>query len=451
MADLSTQIKEFNKKYKINSELQEKVKFAHDNDAKRSGSIAGKPKKMGIEILKRFFTNPIVVIFSVVFIVLILMSIIIPATSPYKAGIPINDSTYNNSLPPAYTSLVTDYLDYTDKKYLLIEDIRKANEAGPYKGIFDEFFATMQIDESLGLKAKVSYNPYLLMKYFTLWEWLKDPSKIFLNLREPISAAVSQLRPAETIEYTKVAISSNAVAAVVSSFVPSYYTVLGTSDTGWDIWVTTWKATWNAFTIAVLVSFAQVIIGVSIGAYLGFNAGKQVDTIVMRLIDIFTSPPTIVWMLMFVTILGANTWALIAALIIVGWPSFVSLTRMYIITVKNQEYITAAKAIGATSGRQIFIHAFPAIVGKIANSFVRTIPATIMWIASLAFLGFLKSDTGVNNLGELLIKATPQADQNAWILILPTLILLLLSMSLYFIALGLHDALDPRVMSKKRR
>lgn len=170
----------------------------------------------------------------------------------------------------------------------------------------------------------------------------------------------------------------------------------------------------------------------------------------MRLIDIFLSLPELIWLLLFVSIFGTNSYALIGALVITGWAGPVSTTRMFIITVKDEEYIIASKSVGAKTSRQIFYHALPAILGKIATNFVRRIPSIIMSVASLAFLGFFNENNDIS-LGQLLVESIGDAQKNIWILVLPATILLCLSLSLHFIALGVHDALDPKVITKSRR
>ncbi|MGV2393186.1 UNVERIFIED_CONTAM: ABC transporter permease subunit [Campylobacter lari] len=79
-----------------------------------------------------------------------------------------------------------------------------------------------------------------------------------------------------------------------------------------------------------------------------------------------------------------------------------SSTRLFVITVKDEEYIVAAKSTGARPMRQIFNHALPAVIGKIAQSYVRRIPSVIISIASLAFLGFFK-DQNSYNLGKFML------------------------------------------------
>ncbi|GAA7948483.1 hypothetical protein COL447_17000 [Helicobacter pylori] len=84
---------------------------------------------------------------------------------------------------------------------------------------------------------------------------------------------------------------------------------------------------------------------------------------------------------------------------------------MFIITVKDEEYIVAAKSIGASTTRQVFSHALPAIIGKVATNFVRRIPSIIVSVASLAFLGFFQETEDVN-LGQLLIASIEYVSTN---------------------------------------
>ncbi|BAP39553.1 ABC transporter permease [Metamycoplasma canadense] len=432
--NLQNEIKNFNKQYKISSELSKKFSFIPKNDKVQSSSIAGRPKKMLAEITKRFFSNPIVVISLLVFTFILLSSLIIPARSitDYQANKPINKYSFIESLPPIYNPIVTKWTTKSEEFYKFYKNLTTSIEKLPeeQKNLWNSWFKfyleSVKFQTNDSGQEFITYNAYHLFRASLLNELLHTSLKNNAVL---------------TDEY---------VQNTIFPQIPVLKTYLGTSSTGYDIWVTTWYATWRGIQIAIIVTVIQAIFGITIGAVLGFYAGKLVDTIVMRLIDIFNSPPTIIWILIFVGIFGTNQTSLILAMSIAGWPSFIGLTRLYVITVKNEEYISAAKAIGASTSRQIFVHALPAIIGKIANSFVKNVPAIILWVASLAFLGFFKNGNDTN-LGQILIESASEAGQNIWIILLPTLILLFLSLSLNFMALGIHDALDPRVMSKGKR
>ncbi|MCU9934921.1 ABC transporter permease subunit [Mycoplasmopsis cynos] len=167
----------------------------------------------------------------------------------------------------------------------------------------------------------------------------------------------------------------------------------------------------------------------------------------MRLVDIFSAPPTLIWLLIFATTFGTTDLTLGFALVFVGWVGAVGRTRLFIITVKDSEFITASESVGASKARLIYRHALPAIIGKISTSYVQSIPSIILSISALAFLGFFQADDA--NLGKIINSAAAFASNNIWILLLPSIILLSISVSLHFIALGIHDALDPKVIKTR--
>lgn len=422
---MSLNASEFNRKYKLNTELASKIKLNQDDSKKQNGQVAGKPKKLLVEIFKRFFTNPVVVIALLAFIVVLLMSLLVPIFSAKEGILPaerISPLAFTDNLPSKYSPYITKVMDANNPVYRTYMDMR-SQDAETVK-IFNQYGLSDIKRSTLGNQYILTYNAFDFYKLNALngqiYKWKADG-----------------------VQYT-----SQMIADYWNTL--GFNTILGTTTEGFDVWTRTWYATWRAIKIALIVAIVQAIIGISIGAYLGFKAGSWIDTLVMRLIDIFESAPTLIWILIFLTVFGPTQWTLIFTLSLVGWPSFVGITRMYVITVKNEEYIAAAKAIGAKTRRQVFVHALPAVIGKLAYSFVRSIPGIILWVASLAFLGFFK-EANDTNLGQLLISASHETSANIWILVLPALILLTLSLSLSFVALGLHDALDPRVMSKRKR
>ncbi|BAP01052.1 oligopeptide ABC transporter permease protein [Mycoplasmopsis californica HAZ160_1] len=409
----------FNKKYGISAELA--LKLVRSQEVSNN-NIAGKPKILAIEILRRFFTNPAVLIAFSVFLVIILIATIVTYTSPYPATERIDaywpaDQKVSNvgSLPPMFNP----WKETTDES--VIKSINFWATSTKYKEYLKPYLTHTFINSSL-----VRYNPYT---YF-------EGSQLLARLIKWEKENPTRLITPDVI-------------AQIKSQIPVLKTFLGTNELGADVWTTVWKGTLESLWIALFVSTVEIIIGVFVGAYLGFNAGKALDTFMMRLIEIFTSPPSIIWLLLFVSIWGTNPWVLIAGLLFVGWTGPIGVTRLFIITVKDEEYIIAAKSIGATETRQIFMHALPAILGKIAMSFVRRIPSVILSIASLAFLGFF-SDSKSANLGKFMLDNINDSKTNPWLLMLPASILLGISISLQFIAVGLHDALDPKVIKIKR-
>ncbi|MGZ9800318.1 ABC transporter permease [Mycoplasma sp. AC1221] len=448
--------KEFNKKYKLSfNGIQ--TPFALANNQKTFSNIAGKPKKLLLEILKRFFKSWPSVLFLIVFIIVLLISIIVTISSKYSANESISDTISLNLIadqqgktifgPPSIKSLPASYQPYITLKSAGFEqDIPKYKAAfhENYGGFFDKF---LDISKDATVASVLKTREYTVQGIngptkqseilIDMYRWYRVYSAYLIFDKSNIAQNLNQN------EYQS--LYDQALALNPQTKLDTF---LGTTAKGIDIWTRSWVGTWKALRLAFIVASIQTIIGVIIGAYLGFHVGSKIDTIMMRLIDIFSAPPTLIWLLIAVTLFGTSDLALGIALVVVGWVGSVGGTRLFIITVKDSEFITASKSVGASKIRLIYKHALPGIIGKIATNYVTQIPSIILSVSSLAFLGFFSSDTDVN-LGEIIFSASSEAAQNFWSLLLPALILLSISVSLYFIALGVHDALDPKVIKTK--
>ncbi|MGZ9428650.1 ABC transporter permease [Mycoplasma sp. 1012] len=379
----------FEKKYKFSKADKELLKFSSANkDIISSSSVTGKPSKLFLDVLKRFFANKYAVIALVIFILLIITAFISWLTSPFSTTKPISGASLSliKELKPSFEGDVTFTLstELLDKIHKLNPELIK----GEATNIAPETWL-------------VTLNPY-----------------------EVINALNGD-------EHSKI------------------YAFMGTDSYGRDIWLRTWVGTLNAIGIAFAIAIIETIIGVSVGAFLGFNVGKKIDTYGLRLIEIFNAIPWVVLFIILIGIFGTNTPAIILILSLTGWTGAADTTRSFTITVKDEEYIYASQAIGASKMRLIFAHILPAISGKLANSFVLRITAGIQAIAGIAFLGFIKEGTdSVPNLGLLITSSASLINQNPWALAFPSIILLIISLSLRFVALGFHDALDPKVVKK---
>lgn len=362
-------------------------KFVELSDSIRSISLTGKPKIAVLDIIKRFCKNYVAMVSLFIIVTICFFGLLAPIISPYSATKPASEVSLDwiVNMPPSYSPIVTEIVSNN-----IFEEIKKVNDANQSLNIIKTY-------QQLGGEWMITYNKYLLVAHLT-------------------------------------------------SSSTSLHTLLGTNNLGIDIWTRTWVATRDSITLAFLVATTDAVIGITIGAILGFNAGKWVDTIFTRVIDVIINIPTLIWFLMLITIVPTiNQFTLYLILISVGWVYMVNNTRLWIITVKDQEFIMASKSIGASKKRQIFVHALPTIIGKLSTNYVRRIVIVIISLSSLTFLGFLPT-TGSPNLGTLLQEARSQFEKNIWILLLPSTILLFFSLSAQFIANGLHDALDPQVV-----
>ncbi|MHA3839158.1 ABC transporter permease [Mycoplasma sp. HF14] len=439
--------KEFEKKYNLSlNQLRSSVKQFAPKEESLLNNIAGKPKKLLVEIFKRFFTSWVSVVALIVFIAILVMSIVVTAVAQYSSTEPISrtvpiylpdgkvlqtSSPDVQNLPPMFSPW------YSSENIPNFDKIsREWANKDYFGGVLWNRFMFFGVD-----------NPANAVKIVQINEDMQSvnvDAYAFLKARN-IAIALENSGLAKNAPVDQVNAMIDKIIAINPQLNLSTY--LGTNKDGIDIWTLSWVGTWQAIRLAIIVATIQTVIGVAIGAYLGFHVGSWIDTVIMRLIDIFVAPPTLIWLLIFASTFGTTDLTLGIALVFIGWVGSVGSTRMFIITVKDQEYITASKSVGASKVRLIYKHALPAIIGKISTSYVASIPGIIMSVSSLAFLGFFKSDQA--NLGSILSSAAAQAGDNAFILVLPAMILLLISVSLHFVALGVHDALDPKVIKSR--
>lgn len=439
------------------------LKFAKTNELVIN-ELAGKPKQMAVEIVKRYLKNPYVLIATAIFIFIIVFSIVINHTSvnyhpenlllpSKKSPFVVSDSVFARDLPPQANPVKTIGLETDSELYILIDGIKWGSpeinkhlnfkydiikdDSGKWVLVGDLFKSGLKNDK---LFAKLNVYEFYKARYILQFAQEHFKSNSILDFIATRDADGALIMP-------KIKLTQEWVDKAYER-VPQLYSILGTDDIGRDIWTRTWAGTWESIQLALIVATIETIIGVAIGAWLGFHAGKRVDTLVMRLIEIITAPPSLIWFIMLVSIMGTSSLSLAVALIVIGWVGPVGGTRMFVITVKDEEYIVASKSLGASTSRQVFSHALPAVIGKISYSFVQRIPSVILSVSSLAFLGFF-NDESSSNLGKILNDAVYKAGSNPWVLILPSVILASLSLSLHFIALGVHDAFDPKVIRAK--
>lgn len=360
----------------------------------RTDQVVGKPSKYIVDIFKRFISNKWAVFFSIIFLLIILLSLIAPAISEamgYSAYLPLdasgNQIMYNLPARVTIGSLPTVTI------YNASPSLIAAYKA---QGILVGDPISIGLD---GVAYKITYSPYSS-------ELLKD-----------------------------------------------YYPILGTDGRGVDIWAKLWTSTQISLGLAFGVSIASIVLGTVYGSIAGAFAGKAVDTIMMRFVEIINGVPTIVWLLILGIIItggssdGAATFdntAIAFALIFILWFSPAISTRTYIMRNKDVEYVQACRTLGGSQSRIIFSHMIPVIIGRISVIFVNLIPTVIFYESSLVFLSLKPSaDLG---LGVMLYEASTAS--NASLIASPIVVFGLFTISAQIIANALNDAIDPRVVKR---
>ncbi len=199
--------------------------------------------------------------------------------------------------------------------------------------------------------------------------------------------------------------------------------------------------------VSLLVGFCSVAISVLLGTPLGLWAGYRggpVDAVLMRLVDVQLSVPTILVALGVLAVWGSGLWRVILVIGIVGWAEVARLVRGSVLAERSREYITAAEALAAGTPRILFRHALPNVLNGLLVQVSVMMPRVIILEATLSFLG-LGVSIDTPSLGLMISRGYEYLFSGMWwTSTLPGLALLLLVLSVNLFGDWLRDALDPR-------
>jgi peptide/nickel transport system permease protein len=223
---------------------------------------------------------------------------------------------------------------------------------------------------------------------------------------------------------------------------PSKDHLLGLDDLGRDVLS---RIIWGA-RVSLRVGFSVVIIaslvGVTLGAISGYFGGLM-DVLVMRLCDILLAFPGILLAIALVAVLGPSLNNVILALATIGWVGYARLVRGQVLKVREMEYVTAARALGARSPRVIIRHVLPNVINPVIVMATLGLAGAILAEAALSFLG-LGVQPPTPSWGAMLTAGRRYLGLANHLAIFPGAAIMLAVMGLNFLGDGLIDALDPK-------
>lgn len=219
----------------------------------------------------------------------------------------------------------------------------------------------------------------------------------------------------------------------------------GTDYLGRDLLVRTLYGGQMSLLVALAAAVVSLLIGTAWGAIAGY-AGGRVDALMMRFVDVLYGLPYVFLVILLVGFVGRSVVLLFVALGAVQWLTTARIVRGQVLSLKEKEFILAARAIGTSPRAIVTRHLIPNTLGPIVVSFTLSVPSVMLQEAFLSFLG-LGVPPPRPSLGTLVKEGAAHMDVFPWELAFPGAVLAALLFSLNFLGDGLRDALDPR-MSK---
>lgn len=224
---------------------------------------------------------------------------------------------------------------------------------------------------------------------------------------------------------------------------PSF--IFGANEEGQDIFTCLASGALFSFAFAISVAIVNLVVGAIYGAIEGYYGGK-LDLVMERFSDILSAVPTMIVVTLLKLHMGASGAVLILFLsfFLTGWIGMASKTRMQFYRYKNQEYVLAARTLGARDRRIIWKHIFPNAVGTLVTSCALVIPSMIYSEVNLSYLGIISLTSGnLTSVGTLLSSGQSALMMAPHVALMPSLFLALLLLSFNLFGNGLRDAFNP--------
>ncbi len=251
---------------------------------------------------------------------------------------------------------------------------------------------------------------------------------------------------------------------------PSAEHWLGTDDVGRDYFSRLLHAMRTAVLISILVPLLTLVIGVTLGAVSAYS-GRAVDNTIMRLADVVMTIPTILFAALINASIAEPLEALMAALqdqtgwrfltntiyvdylivfsalSLISWPGEARLIRGQILSLREQDYVLAARSVGATNRQIMLRHLVPNSLGPVIVSFTFSMSSAMILEASLSYLGIGIQPPGAS-LGSMINRSMPSWRTWPHLIAIPAIVLGIVTLAINFLGDGLNDALNPRQSGK---
>lgn len=219
--------------------------------------------------------------------------------------------------------------------------------------------------------------------------------------------------------------------------------LLGTDALGRDILARLMYGTRVSLVVAFVAALVNMVIGILYGGIAGY-AGGTVDVVMMRVVDVISTIPLTLYVILIMQLLGSGIQSIIVALGSVYWVDMARVVRGQVLSLKQQEFVVAAKTLGSTPATILRRHLLPNALGSILVTVTMLIPSAIFMEAFLSYLG-IGLQAPLASLGTMCNDASANLRTSPHEMFIPALMICLIMFAFNFVGDGLRDALDPKL------
>jgi oligopeptide transport system permease protein len=380
---------------------------------------------------RRLKQNKVAIVSLIVIIIIILACVFVPMFYPLTYEDQVLDFA-NIGLTMDVYEIDGSYF-YMNGEYYLIDVTPDGTLLQKHPIVKDDAENKRYVYDFNGKEVIVDYSPYFNAKqeYIKLERHSKKDSAIDLT------EAKFNLDNAKKVE---IRLEGQEIHPVDNVRNKTY--IMGTDNLGRDLFIRVLHGGRISLIVGFVAAFVNFIIGVLYGGIAGYVGGRT-DNIMMRIVDIISAIPTLLYVILLMVIMGNGMMPIIVALSITYWLSMARIVRAQVLGLKDQEFVLAAQSLGATTNRIMFRHLIPNMMGPIMVSATMQIPDAIFTEAFLSFVG-LGVSAPQASWGSLCNDALLTYMMYPYQLFIPALAISITILAFNLFSDGLRDALDPK-------